>query len=256
MKAKPESKKPSKATQEAEQIEAVSLSRRGLVKHKTNPFLHDASINSKTRIRKVAEANGERLMVVSEDTGEIVAPAGFWHAEEVDQTKFIKLYINGVKAFKELTAAGTKIFELLYIEIQKNIGRDKVHLSFQTIDQDATPISRATFYRGMAELVEKGFIADTTIQGFYFINPDYMWNGNRLAFVREYRLKQTTKRGDPHTLDLFEEAPALPALPPPKTHGKKKAEKSNPPTAKKTARAKAPAAKKTAAKTPPARSKK
>lgn len=252
MKAKEDSKA-AKGKTPAEQTEPENLSRRGLTRHKTNPFLEDPLISAKTRIRKVAEANGERLMVVSEGTGEIVAPAGFWHAEEVDQSKFIKLYVNGVKAFKELTAAGTKVFELLYLEIQKNIGRDKVHLSFQSIDQDASPLSKATFYRGMAELVEKGFIADTTVQGFYFINPDYMWNGNRLAFVREYRLKQTHERKDPRTLDLFEEAPALPA---PTTHGKKKAEKSNPPRARKTATPAPPVAKKAAAKTPRSRSKK
>lgn len=251
MKAKEEIKKP-KDKKEPEHIEPENLSRRGLTKHKTNPFLDDPSITAKTRIRKVAEANGERLMVVSEGTGEIVAPAGFWHAEEVDQTKFIKLYINGVRAFKELTSAGTKVFELLYLEIQKNIGKDKVHLSYQTIDQGISPISKATFYRGMAELVEKGFIAETTIQGFYFINPDYMWNGNRLAFVREYRLKQSDERKN-QTLDLFDEAPALPA---PTSHENKKAEKSNPSAAQKTARAKAPSAKKAAAKTPPPRSKK
>lgn len=58
-------------------------------------------------------------MIVGE-TGEIVAPvAGFWQAQEVDAAKFVKLYINGVKAFKELTNAGTKVFELLYLEVQK-----------------------------------------------------------------------------------------------------------------------------------------
>ena len=40
--------------------------------------------------------------------------AGFWHAEEVDNAKFIKLYVNGVKAFKDLKGPGTKVFELMY----------------------------------------------------------------------------------------------------------------------------------------------
>lgn len=148
-------------------------------------------------------------MVVSEQSGEIVAPAGFWHTEEVDKTQFVKLYVNGVKAFKELTSAGTKVFELLYLGLQKNIGKDQIYLSFPSIDQAASPISEATFYRGMRELVDKGFIAESVETNIYFVNPDYLWNGDRLAFVKDYRLKKTrtpTPR-DELTGDMFDALP-------------------------------------------------
>ena len=39
----------------------------------------------------------------------------------MDSAKFIKLYVNGVKAFKDLKGPGTKVFELLYLEMQRNI---------------------------------------------------------------------------------------------------------------------------------------
>jgi hypothetical protein len=185
-----------------------NTSRRGLVKHKTNPFIDATSLATKSRVKRVAEANGERLMVISGDSGEILAPAGFWHAQEVDKTQFVKLYINGVKAFKELTSAGTRAFEFLYIEIQKNIGKDKVFLSYQAINQELTPIGKATFYRGMKELVEKSFIAETDVQNIYFVNPDYMWNGDRLAFVKEYRIKKANSPRDTLTADMFEALPS------------------------------------------------
>jgi hypothetical protein len=184
-----------------------NTSRRGLVKHKVNPFVDATSLATKSRIKRVAEANGERLMVISGDTGEMLAPAGFWHAQEVDKTQFVKLYINGVKAFKELTNAGTRAFEFLYMEIQRNIGKDKVFLSFQAIDQELTPIGKATFYRGMKELVEKGFIAESEVQNIYFVNPDYMWNGDRLAFVKEYRIKKARGHRDELTTDMFDALP-------------------------------------------------
>ncbi|SLM62774.1 hypothetical protein DAQ1742_01837 [Dickeya aquatica] len=38
----------------------------------------------------------------------------------------------------------------------------------------------------MKELVSKGFIAETTVQNSYFINPDYIFNGDRLSFVKSY----------------------------------------------------------------------
>lgn len=192
----------------AEEKGTVAKSRRGMEKHRENPFLKDTALATKTRAKKITNTTGDRLMVVSEQTGEALGPAGFWHTEEVDKTQFIKLYVNGVKAFKELSAAGTKVFELLYLEMQKNIGKDQVHISFAGIDQTATPISERTFYRGMQELVAKAFLAESMVPNFYFVNPDYVWNGDRLAFVKTYQLKQTKElrnqgQKDPLTLPLF-----------------------------------------------------
>jgi hypothetical protein len=133
----------------------------------------------------------------------------FGTAYEVDKTQFVKLYINGVKAFKDLTGAGTKVFELLYLEVQKSFGKDVMYLSFSEIDQLATPISKATFMKGMKELLEKGFIAESMTQGKYFLNPDYIFNGDRLAFIREVRLKGS-KYSDPRQQTLpLEDVPAI-----------------------------------------------
>ena len=144
-------------------------------------------------------------MLVNSNTGEIQTQiAGFWEAEEVDSTKFVKLFIRGVKALKELTGAGTKVFEVLYLTVQENIGKDRVLMSFAEVDQALTPMSESTFMRGMRELVEKKFIAATPTLGVYWLNPDFVWNGDRLAFVKEYRKKQIEPQRDTKTLDMFE----------------------------------------------------
>jgi hypothetical protein len=170
----------------------VALSRRGNQKYAVNPFIQDASNHTKTGVRRISNKGGEQMMIVSQNTGEIIAPAGFWQAQEVDKTAFVKLYVNGVKAFKELTGAGTKVFEVLYIKVQAGIEQDTVYLSFHDLDQNTTPMSGSTFMRGMRELVSKGFLAESMTPGKYFLNMDYMWNGNRLAFVKEYRIKGTS----------------------------------------------------------------
>lgn len=178
-----------------ENSEPQLKSRRGLSQYNANPFVSPGLIE--TRTKRLTNNKGG-MMVVNRETNKVVAPiAGFWQAHEVDNTKFVKLYINGVKAFRDLTSAGTKVFELLYLEVQKNIGKDLIWLSFGEIDQAATPMGKATFMRGMRELIEKGFLAESTTQSKYFLNPDYIWNGDRLAFVREYY-----------------KAPSQPALPP------------------------------------------
>jgi hypothetical protein len=183
--------------------------RRGKSLYVTNPFVSNAVANTKQGGRRITNKDGNRMMVVSEVTGDIVAPAGFWQYEEVDKTQFVKLYVNGVKAFKDLTGAGTKVFEVLYTEIQRNIGKDRVYMNFSALCQDVTPMSEATFNRGMKELVEKAFVAATPTVGWYWINPDYLWNGDRLAFVKEYRKapsgsKKSEVSRDPNTIDLID----------------------------------------------------
>lgn len=84
--------------------------------------------------------------------------AGFWTAKQVDSTQFIKLYVNGVKAFTDLSTKGAKVFELMYYEIQNSIGKDKIYLNFSTIEKDKIKISKTTFYDGLNELVEKNFL--------------------------------------------------------------------------------------------------
>ena len=183
----------------------VKLSRRGEKKHTTNPFLALALTNTKHGVKRITDKTGTRMMVVS-NTGEVLAPAGFWQTQQVDKTQFVKLYINGVKAFRDLTGAGTKVFEVLYLKVQGEISKDLLHLNFHDIDQRLTPMSESTFMRGMRELVKKGFIAESVVTGRYFLNPDYMWNGDRLAFVKEYRrnVDNPVKKLDDSTIDWVE----------------------------------------------------
>jgi hypothetical protein len=74
-------------------------------------------------------------------------------------------------------------------------------------------MSESTYFRGMKELIEKGFIAASTKTNIYYLNVDYMFSGNRLAFIKEYRLKsETPSKKDTKTIDMFEQAaPVQPA---------------------------------------------
>jgi len=163
--------------------------RRGVAVYSENPFMADVS----TKTRRVTNKRGDMMLVSNE--GEIVSNvAGFWEAEEVDSTKFIKLFVKGVKALKELTAPGTKVFEVLYLRVQENIGKDQVLMAYAAVDQALTPMSEATYTRGMRELVEKGFIAASPVQGMFWLNPSFVWNGDRLAFVKEYRKSSDSRK--------------------------------------------------------------
>lgn len=174
-------------------------------RHATNPYIQSASLSTRSGVKRISNKDGNRMMVVSESTGQIMAPAGFWQSQEVDKTQFVKLFVNGVRALKELSGAGTRVFEILYLRVQEGIGKDRVFLTFPSLDQSVTPLGETTFYRGMKELLDKDFIAESEAPGLYFLNLDYMWNGDRLAFVKEYRVKGSTSN-DQAKRDALEQA--------------------------------------------------
>lgn len=188
--------------------------RRGLRLYESNPFLSVAAGNTKHGVKRITAEGGDKMMIVNGGTGEIIAPAGFWQIQEVDKTQFVKLYINGVKAFKGLSNAGTRVFEQMYLQIQNAIGKDQIIMAWHAVDQAVSPISKSTYSRGLRELVDKGFLAASMVPSIFFINPDYIWNGDRLAFVKEYRKIATKPQAKPElerdtkTIDMFQESPS------------------------------------------------
>ena len=82
--------------------------------------------------------------------------------------------------------------------MQEQKDTDTILMSYDIVDKTIVKISRTTYFKGMKELVEKHFIAETMIQNYYFINPDFMFNGDRLSLVKSYILTESkagNKRG-------------------------------------------------------------
>jgi DNA-binding GntR family transcriptional regulator len=63
-------------------------------------------------------------------------------------------------------------------------------------------LSIATFKRGINELENAKIIAKTIRKGWYFINPNFIFNGDRIAFTTV--IERTKRTRDPNTIDLLE----------------------------------------------------
>lgn len=153
--------------------------------YEANPSLPVASQNAKIGTRRITNKAGDKCMIVSE-SGEIVAPAGFHEVIEVDRTQFVKLYVGGVAAFNDLGKPGARVFKLVYNYVTKNPNTDAIYL----YHKDAKNMARATFDRGVIELLAKEIIYKSTRPNLFFLNVNYIFNGDRLALVKEYRLKE------------------------------------------------------------------
>ena len=176
--------------------------RRAVTKYKENPFLaHTAELSVCGYKKIVSPTDPNKFLVVESETGE-ATPAGFYFRKEVEKNEFIKIYAEGAAALMNLKSAGTKVFQLVFAELYGKDGKDKTEivLNYELLtEQEQKILSRRTFERGISELIKAGFIAESVVASYYYINPAYIFNGDRLAVVNAYILKETNSVGAPVT---------------------------------------------------------
>lgn len=158
----------------------------GIPVYRTNPSVPDS--NEISRAKRVQIGDSHKGFVVDNGTGEILGrgAAYSYEFEEVDKERFVKLYLAGLKQASGLSKAGLAVFEIVYSELRESPGRDQVQLS-----QDESVLAPATFRRGLRELLEKEFLFRSPYDGTFFVNIRFMFNGDRLAFVKGYKLRNT-----------------------------------------------------------------
>jgi hypothetical protein len=123
--------------------------------------------------------------------------------EEVDKERFVKLFLAGLKQASGLSKAGLAVFELVYTALRDAPGEDTVRLSVMTVGMKKT-----TYYNGLRELLKKEFLYRSPWDGVFFVNIRYMFNGDRLAFVKAYHLKQDgTGKKRPLPADVLADEP-------------------------------------------------
>ena len=163
---------------------------RNAQKYEVNPFIDRLVV--KTRGRKVTVARGSTL--VDLQTGEIEGITEIAQIVEVDEGQFVKLFTKDLSVWFDLNKSAMRVFGALLTTVQKeSIGRDLVFFDHSSEHTKIFGMSKQTFYRGVEELIDKGFIARHRSAGWYFTNPAMFFNGNRARFVKEYRTKKDVK---------------------------------------------------------------
>ena len=89
------------------------------------------------------------------------------------------------------------------------IAKDIVILDVEVLERfksenNVKTFARNTFQKGLADLVKNKIIARHTRQGWYYINPNFIFNGDRIAFTTLIERKKSETR-DTKTLDMFDE---------------------------------------------------
>jgi len=164
----------------------VTSRKKGVQAYTKNPFWKPYEIDVGTK--KVTISGGTLL---NTESGETLQHAGIHRVEYVDEDVFVKLFTKNLKVFFDLSIASQKVLQCVLNTLQISPNADGIFLPWFTVDdyskEHNLKVSRATFHRGLREMLEKGFLAESENQNFYWINPHLFFNGNRMTFISEYR---------------------------------------------------------------------
>lgn len=189
----------------------MARGRTNIQRFEENPFLKEVAEVAKTGKKKVFGDGNDKFMITDTSTGEIV-PAGIYFQKEVEKSEFVKLYAEGAAAIMGLKSPGKKVFQIMYGKLLGADGKDKTEivLNYEMLGNDVKKwISRPTFFRGLNELIQAKFLAQTLVASVYFINPTFIFNGNRLLIAKAYTLKETH---EPKRIQEYTEADQIPLI--------------------------------------------
>lgn len=175
--------------------------KRGFPVYRTNPSVPSAQ-GLATRNRRFHVPGGKAAMIVDNSTGEVkgLGGMGFWWEEEVDTTRFVKLFLDGIKQAAGLSKPGIQVFELVYHQMRANPGSDEIKLNLYVAKDHG--LGDRVYQRGVRELLEKEFLFRSPSDGVFFVNIRFMFNGDRLAFVKSYHLKDAARQHELPLLDV------------------------------------------------------
>lgn len=182
-----------------------------VVRYAESPFRADLVIPMKDRQVKLSRLGRDSNVLINNETGEVHG-THVTTFKRVDSERFIKLFTQNIALTFDLKAAGIKAFTVLAWAMQeKSLDRDLVPLDKlvleEFLEQNSLKMSQATFWRGLAELEQAKIIAKHIRQGWYFINPNFVFNGDRIAFTQVIE-RERNARTDNKTIDMFDQEEA------------------------------------------------
>lgn len=171
-----------------------------LIRHKENPFSDNLVIPTKGKRVTVSKLGKDNNVLINQNTGEVHGTQITTY-KQVDTKEFVKVFAQNIALTFGLTSAGLKALNVMIWALQyQAVNKDLLQLESMTLAsfleyhaKSKLKLSQATFNRGLKELVGAQILAAYKIRGFYFINPNFIFNGNRIVFSTAIELKKQTK---------------------------------------------------------------
>ena len=160
-----------------------------LKRYKENPFRLGMLVPIKGKQIQLSQLGRDNNVLINQSTGEVQGTHVVTY-KKVDSEQFVKLFTANIGLTFNLKSAGIKAFNVLIWAIQhKALGKDIVLLDsylledFIKSNNDSLKLSLTTFKRGLSELEGSQLIAKGVRKGWYYINLNFCFNGDRIAFT-------------------------------------------------------------------------
>jgi hypothetical protein len=160
------------------------------VKYKINPFIADGVFQI-DKGKKTIIAGTTKQVLVDSETGSVEGITLLHKYKEIDKEVFVKLFVGEIQSLFELSKTGLKVFGYILQTLRINEGT--IYLNILEVMKYCGYKSKIQCYRGLGELLSNKIIAMSDQPNLWFINPKIVFNGDRIAFVKEYRLKEVKK---------------------------------------------------------------
>ena len=158
-------------------------------RYEENPFIKNMTIPIKGQKVRLSPLGKEENILINQGTGEIHGTHVTTY-KKVDSEQFIKLFTANIALTFNLSTAGIKAFNVLMWGLQnKALGKDIIMLdalmleNFLSTQLNDLKLSLTTFKRGISQLESSQIIAKALRKGWYYINPNFCFNGDRIAFT-------------------------------------------------------------------------
>lgn len=112
-----------------------------------------------------------------------LAPEICKHFGYTPEASFTKFYAAGISALCGLNAPARKVLSY----VCQNLRPDNAVVWMKAAHYIAQMgFNKASYYSGLDELIATNFLSSSNQKGFYFVNPAFIFNGNRLAMKHEF----------------------------------------------------------------------
>jgi len=165
-----------------------------------NPFIEDILEIEISNRRKMIAGKSSSLIVDRE--GEVIGEQVFAILEKVDRASFTKVFKRGWLGMFDLSKAAIKVFS--YITIASKPNKDRVFFDMKECKEHTGYKTHQPINTGLAELIEKEFIARTDKSYLYYVNPTMFFNGSRAKLVTMYQFDDSPKKIEPNKSGLIE----------------------------------------------------
>jgi len=153
-------------------------------KYTRNPFFEETIAHIDEGKKTLFFAQKDRDSAVNYKTGELIGNTVYAKQVKIDKAEFRKVFKSALTVHAELSKSANKVFN--YILSSTRINDDIILFDIDECMAFTKYKSKYAINNGLAELLEKKFIARTDKYYKFYINPTMFFNGDRITFVTQY----------------------------------------------------------------------